>query len=403
MASAGQEQHILCAEWNQDHTHLALGTRRGWRIYANEPFQMCHSVALPNAGVGAIQMLFSSSLIALVGCGERAGDSPRRLRLWNTAASEAVFELTFESTVLAVRMNRSRLLVVLEEATHVFELQTMRLLHTVETAPNPLGLAALSVVTEPSYAAVAPPPRAPAPGHVLLYNAKMGLALSTVAAHTSPVVCLALSTAGDLLATASEKGTVVRVHSVPAGELLHVFRRGSIRATIHSLSFSAAAEGLDDGGAEAADGSVRPVEPGGGYLLCAASSTGTVHVWRLDTQTGSSSAGGGRGRFSAPSGYTPRLLASWVTSTLGTAAGYTQQSISPYASAERDVASVRVKLQPGARWCRAVLRESARDGYGPSGGHSLIVLTDAGAWMLYRLDALTGACTLQDERRLLTV
>ena len=118
---------LLSFAFNQLHTHLAIGTPTGWHVLGCEPFTPCLDVA-SSGGVSAIQMLFSSSLIALVGGGERAEDSPRRLRLWNTSTSSPVFELTFASAVLKVLMNRTRLLVVLNDATHVFELNTMRLL-----------------------------------------------------------------------------------------------------------------------------------------------------------------------------------------------------------------------------------------------------------------------------------
>ncbi len=67
---------------------------------------------------------------------------------------------------------------------------------------------------------------------------------------------------GSLLASASVKGTVLRVHRLPQAAKAFTFRRGTYPAPIHSLAFSPA--------------SVQPP------LLCAASGHGTVHLFRLE-------------------------------------------------------------------------------------------------------------------------
>lgn len=50
-----------------------------------------------------------------------------------------ICELTFSTTVLAVKMNRRRLIVVLEEQIFVYDISNMKLLHTIDTSPNPNG------------------------------------------------------------------------------------------------------------------------------------------------------------------------------------------------------------------------------------------------------------------------
>jgi autophagy-related protein 18 len=67
---------------------------------------------------------------------------------------------------------------------------------------------------------------------------------------------------GSYLASASQKGTVLRVHRLPQALKVFTFRRGTYPAVIHSMAFSPP--------------SVSPP------LLCAASGHGTVHLFRLD-------------------------------------------------------------------------------------------------------------------------
>jgi WD40 repeat protein len=63
---------------------------------------------------------------------------------------------------------------------------------------------------------------------------------------------------GTLLATASERGTLIRVIKVETGEILHQFRRGLSYSHISSLNFS----------------------NWGPYLACG-SSSGTLHIFLL--------------------------------------------------------------------------------------------------------------------------
>ena len=90
-----------------------------------------------------------------------------------------------------------------------------------------------------------------------------------IQAHDSPLRCVVLSLDGSLVATASEKGTLVRVFDCHSGCLLHEFRRGTDRAKIYSLAFSKEKE----------------------WLVCT-SDKGTVHVYRMPE---GSIAGGGNG------------------------------------------------------------------------------------------------------------
>lgn len=50
-----------------------------------------------------------------------------------------ICELTFPTTVLAVKLNRKRLVIVLEHQIYLYDIQTMRLLSTIETSPNQNG------------------------------------------------------------------------------------------------------------------------------------------------------------------------------------------------------------------------------------------------------------------------
>lgn len=50
-----------------------------------------------------------------------------------------ICELLFPSSILAVKLNRKTLVIVLETEIYIYDISNMRLLHVIETAPNPEG------------------------------------------------------------------------------------------------------------------------------------------------------------------------------------------------------------------------------------------------------------------------
>ena len=52
-----------------------------------------------------------------------------------------ILQHTYPSAVLSVKMNRSRLVVCLEESLYIHNIRDMSILHTIrETPPNPRGV-----------------------------------------------------------------------------------------------------------------------------------------------------------------------------------------------------------------------------------------------------------------------
>lgn len=51
-----------------------------------------------------------------------------------------ICELLFPSSILAVKLNRKTLVIVLEAEIYIYDISNMRLLHVIETTPNPEGM-----------------------------------------------------------------------------------------------------------------------------------------------------------------------------------------------------------------------------------------------------------------------
>lgn len=202
--------------------------------------------------------------------------------------ASVICELTFPSAVLAVRLNRKRLAVVLEEEIYLYDISNMSLLYTIPTSPNPSAICALSPSSENCFIAYPlPKPRedsdarrpshappqstyvAPTSGEVLVFDTLTLKAVNVIEAHRSPLCCICLNSEGTMLATASETGTIIRVFSVPRGQKLYQFRRGTYPSTIYSMSFNLSST-----------------------LLCVSSTSDTVHIFRLGAPPGNTTPAG---------------------------------------------------------------------------------------------------------------
>ncbi len=95
---------------------------------------------------------------------------------------------------------------------------------------------------------------------------------NVIQAHKSPISFLSIDSTGTLLATSSDKGTVIRVWSIPGAEKLYQFRRGTRETKIYLMNFNVV-----------------------GTLLAVSSAHDTVHIFRLGSRGKGGSGGSGTG------------------------------------------------------------------------------------------------------------
>eukprot|EP01102_Stenamoeba_stenopodia_P021165 TRINITY_DN8451_c0_g1_i3.p1 TRINITY_DN8451_c0_g1~~TRINITY_DN8451_c0_g1_i3.p1 ORF type:complete len:354 (+),score=51.70 TRINITY_DN8451_c0_g1_i3:375-1436(+) len=263
--SLNPRSDFLYCNFNHDSSLISVGTPKGFMLFKVEPFEKCYDFF--GGGVGVVELHYTSSLVALVGSGDEPTLSPRKLKLFNTKTNTTLYELNFITAILAIKWNRQRLVVVLETKIHIFDLEKMEPLQVLETDPNPTGVCALS---EQSYLAY------PRGNKLCVFNALQIRPIANVEAHKGTVSIVSFSHDGNFFATASEKGTVIRVFSIAPRasdgqkevNKLYTFRRGTYAATINSFSFSV-----------------------NNKLLAVASSTGTIHIFKLEQQPPSLTSG----------------------------------------------------------------------------------------------------------------
>lgn len=250
---------VLCMGFNQDASCVSVGTSKGYRIFNCSPFGR-NIFSTEDGGVRIVEMLFCTSLVALVGQQDNC-----RLKLWNTKTASLICELTFPSCIQAVKLNRKRLIVVLDSQLHIYDLDSMVNLQTLDIptfcSESTCGLFTPPLCElSPDNNSLLALPQNGVSGDVFLYDALNLVEFRSISAHKTRLSCLKFSSDATLLASASDKGTVIRVFKVHTSEKLFSFRRGSYSASIFSLAFNEVHS-----------------------MLAASCGTGSIHVFALSS------------------------------------------------------------------------------------------------------------------------
>lgn len=224
---------LLYVGFNQDYGCFACGTNQGFRIYNCDPFKETFRRVFPSGGIGYVEMLFRCNILALVGGGRNPRYPPNKVMIWDDHQNRCIGELSFRSDVKAVKLRRDRVVVVLEHKIYVYNFADLKLVDHIETMANPHGLC--SLCPNPQSTVLVCPGLQKGHIRVELYDLKK---TTLIPAHEAPLGCFALNSTGTRLATASTKGTLIRIWDTIQGEKLQELRRGADSAEIYSICFS---------------------------------------------------------------------------------------------------------------------------------------------------------------------
>ncbi|XP_040570151.1 WD repeat domain phosphoinositide-interacting protein 3 [Lepeophtheirus salmonis] len=246
---------VLFSGFNQDNHCFIVGTCKGFRIFNSDPLREISSWEdEEKGGVTTAEMLFRTDFIALV-----YESHPQEVLIWDNFNKKSVITIELPTEIKTVRLKRDRILIGLASMVKVYTFTSNpQLLHSFETTHNPLGICCLSPSSSNSYLAFGYKK-----GFVRIIDlSNTDRSPLDIQAHETCITYITLNVQGTKLATASDKGTLIRIFSTSDGALLSELRRGSQPASINSINFNS-------------DSS----------LICATSSHGTIHLFAVDDST----------------------------------------------------------------------------------------------------------------------
>lgn len=243
---------MLFASFNQDGSCFAIGTDTGFKVFNSYPLRD-HFERVLEGGIGIVEMLNRCNILALVGGGKTPKYSPNKVIIWDDHQSKVVSELRFTSYVCNVKLKRERLIVVCERKIYLFNLTNFQNMDTIDTFDNNKGL--IAVNTDPNSTVIAYPDKNQGIVRVKFYEKEFSLGIT---AHESHIAAISLNAEGTLLATASDKGTLIRIFNATSSSLLQEVRRGTEKTIIYSIVFNSSSS-----------------------LIATTSGRGTVHIFSL--------------------------------------------------------------------------------------------------------------------------
>eukprot|EP00057_Strongylocentrotus_purpuratus_P010783 XP_011665257.1 PREDICTED: WD repeat domain phosphoinositide-interacting protein 4 [Strongylocentrotus purpuratus] len=291
---------ILSLRFNQDQGCFSCGTETGLLIYNADPLAL--KLRLDKEDVGSVcqvEMLHRTNLIAVVAGGATPKFAENTVLIWDNLKKKFILEFTFPALVLSVRLTRERcileacptsdhpLIVFPGHKSGSIQLVDLSLAQPGKSsAPITINahqgdIHCIAINQEGSLVATASTkvwsileacptsdhPLIVFPGHksgsiqlVDLSLAQPGKSSApiTINAHQGDIHCIAINQEGSLVATASTKGTLIRVFDTLNKRLVIELRRGSDPATLYCINFS-----------------------NDSAYLCASSDKGTVHIFAL--------------------------------------------------------------------------------------------------------------------------
>lgn len=249
-------ESILFIGFNQDSECFTCGLEDGYRIYNTEPLK--ETAREDDGGVKHVEMLYRCNYVGLVPGGKQPKYSINKAIIWDDLQKKVAISLEFNTEVKAIKLRRDRIAIVFTKMIKVYTFsQTPQLLHVFETCDNPDGLGHLCSHSSNSNLVYL----GKKCGHITIIDlANTEKSPTEIVAHEAPIACMTLSIDGSRVATASVKGTLIRVFDSENGALLHELRRGSTACRIFCVNFNKTAT-----------------------QLCVSSDRGTIHVFVLDS------------------------------------------------------------------------------------------------------------------------
>ena len=200
-------------------------------------------------------MLYRTNILALLGSEINPNYNNNKVIIWDDYQKKSLSELKFSQNVLNIKLRKDKIVVICLDKIYVFNLSSFESIDIIETGENIHGVIGINYNIDNTIIAYPDKKK----GKIKIKNYEKTTNIS-VDAHEKIIGNIVLTINGDLMASATEMGTIIRIFNTENGHLLQEIRRGKEKAHIRCICFEQ-----------------------NNRFIAASSSRGTVHIWSLST------------------------------------------------------------------------------------------------------------------------
>jgi WD40 repeat protein len=202
-----------------------------------------------------VVMLYRTNILALVGTENNPIFNKNKVVIWDDYQKKKLSELKFSQTILNLKLRKDKIVVICSDKIYVFSLSSFQNIDIIETGENIHGVIGINYNVNSTI--IAYPDKKKGTINIKNYEKNTNISID---AHEKTIGNIVINPNGDLMASATEMGTIIRVFETDTGKLMQEVRRGKEKAQIRCICF---------------DQNNR--------FIAASSSRGTVHIWSLST------------------------------------------------------------------------------------------------------------------------
>ena len=230
------DEKCLYLTFNQDSSLFCVGTNKGFRVFTSNPFK-CVEKRDINGGIGIVEILNNTNIFALVGTEENLKFGPNKVILWDELNQKVANQLIVSNNVKNIKIKRTKIFIIEENNILVFTLGNYEKIDSLKTFTNKTGIFGISL--DPKLNMISYP--SPDVGKIIIkdYDNKIdgNFSVGEINAHKNEIIALVMNYDGSLIASASERGTIIKIFKSKDRSLLQELRRGTEHAEIYSLAF----------------------------------------------------------------------------------------------------------------------------------------------------------------------
>jgi len=185
-----------------------------------------------DGGIGIIEMMYKTNIFGLVGGGTNPKYTPNKVILWDDYQTKVLYEFKLTSSIKNLKLKKEKIIIVCEQRIYVYSTDKYKLIQTIETSKNELGIIGVNTDADINIMGFPIFPE----GFIKVQSDEQSQEVD-IHVDDGLISYIGINSDGTLVASACNKGQIIRVFYISNGKFLEEFRTGQGSATISCISF----------------------------------------------------------------------------------------------------------------------------------------------------------------------